>query len=313
VTTSNGVEASAAARGEPADEWRATRPTALRRLLRQPAAVAAAVVLVVVFGLGAFVPRLAPQGWNSIDLSERWRNHGPIVSGWHLFGTDNIGRDVLVRTLYALHTSEQTALLAALLATLLGVAVGALAGYFGGRLDLILMRLADLIGVFPAIMLLLVAYSFLDPVTVPKATLVIALYLWIPVARVVRASFASLAEAEFVQAARSLGASDARIVLRHLLPNASGTIVVAATALVGQAILLEATVEFFGVGVPSQIQPTLGNLIGDVTQGGVGPFNSLSLGWWTWACPAILLVLILVSVNLLGDAIAAALLPAGRR
>jgi len=282
---------------------------ALRRLRRQPVTLVASTLLVAVFVAGALAPQLAPQGWNSIDLSSRWRNHAPMLNGWHLLGTDNIGRDVLVRTLYGLHTSEQDAIFAALLATLLGVAIGAIAGYRGGWPDAILMRIADLIGTFPALMLLLVAYVFLEPVTVGKATLVFALYLWIPVARIIRASFASLREAEFVQAARSLGASDTRILFRHLLPNASGTIVIAATALLGQVIILEATVEFFGLGVPSQAQPTLGNLIGDAAQGAF----QLGLGWWTWAGPAACLVIILACANLIGDGIDAALNPQNRR
>ncbi len=282
---------------------------ALHRLARQRVALAAALVLVVAFVLGAIVPELAPQGWNALDLADRWRNHAPMLSGWHLLGTDNIGRDVLVRTLYGLHTSEQSALFATLLATALGVTVGGIAGYRGGWPDALLMRLADLLGVFPALMLLLAAYVYLTPVTVVKATLVLSLYLWIPVTRVVRAEFSSLREREFVHAARSLGASDARIFLRHLLPNASGTIIVAATSLLGQVIMLEATIEFFGLGVPSQIQPTLGNLIGDAQAGAF----QLGLGWWTWAGPAILLVLILVCANLLGDGVAAALRPTPRR
>jgi peptide/nickel transport system permease protein len=276
------------------------------RVLRQPTALVAAAVLAVVFAFGAFVPQLAPQGWNSIDLTPRWENHRPVLSGWHLFGTDNIGRDVLVRTLYALHTSEETALLATLLALAIGVAAGALAGFYGGWPDAAIMRFGDLVGTFPVLMLLLVAYVFLEPVTVTRATLVIALCLWIPVARTVRASFVSLRDAEFVQAAYSLGASDRRLFLRHLLPNAGGTVIVAATSLLGQVILLEATVEFFGLGVPSQIKPTLGNLIGDTAQGGIGPFSPIGLGWWTWACPAVVLVVVLVCANLVGDGVAAA-------
>jgi len=276
------------------------------RILRQPTALVAAAVLAVVFAFGAFVPQLAPQGWNSIDLTPQWENHRPVLSGWHLFGTDNIGRDVLVRTLYALHTSEETALLATLLALAIGVAAGALAGFYGGWLDAAVMRFGDLVGTFPVLMLLLVAYVFLEPVTVTRATLVIALCLWIPVARTVRASFVSLRDAEFVQAAYSLGASDRRLFLRHLLPNAGGTVIVAATSLLGQVILLEATVEFFGLGVPSQIKPTLGNLIGDTAQGGIGPFSPIGLGWWTWAGPAVVLVVVLVCANLVGDGVAAA-------
>lgn len=282
---------------------------ALRRLVRQPAAAVPAAVIVCIFGLGAFVGTLAPQGWNSIDLATRWRNHPPVLSGWHLFGTDNVGRDILVRTLYALHTTEQTSLLAALLASLLGVTVGSIAAYWGGWPDAILMRVCDLLGVYPALMLLLAAYSFVQPVTVAKTTLIFAFYLWIPVARVVRADLAARRNEEYVQAARSLGASDARILLRHLLPNAGGTIAVAATALLGQVILLEATVEFFGLGVSSQLEPTLGSLIGDVAQGGIGPYNPIGLGWWTWACPATVLVVLLASTSLLGDAFAATLRP----
>jgi ABC-type dipeptide/oligopeptide/nickel transport system permease subunit len=285
---------------------------ALGRLRRQPATLVALAILVAIFVVGGFAPALAPQGWNSIDLAARWQNHPPMLAGWHLLGTDNIGRDVLVRTLYALHTSEQAALLAALLATLLGVVCGGLAGYRGGWPDALIMRVADLVGTFPALMLLLAAYVFLQPVTIGKATVVFTLYLWIPVARIVRATFASLREAEFVHAARSLGASDARIFFRHLLPNAGGTIVVAASALLGQVIMLEATVEFFGLGVPSQVHPTLGNLIGDVTQSGIGPFSQLGLGWWTWAGPAGLLVIMLVCANLVGDGVDAALNPTGR-
>ena len=110
------------------------------------------------------------------------------------------------------------------------------------------MRIGDLFGVFPAIMLLLIAYTYFLPGTVEKATLIIAFFLWIPVARVVRAEIASLRAREFVQAELSLGASDRRIFFRHLLPNGSSTIIVAVTSLLGQVIVLEATLEFFGVG-----------------------------------------------------------------
>ena len=276
--------------------------------MRQPVAVSAGVVLAVVFAIGAITPRIAPSP-QTIDLSDRWRNHGPILSGWHLFGTDNLGRDLLVRTLYGLHTSERSALLATLLAMVVGIVLGGIAGYRGGWADALIMRLGDMFGVLPAIMLLLIADTYFIPVTVEKATLIIALYLWIPVARVVRAEIASLRAREFVQAALSLGASDRRIFFRHLLPNGSSTIIVAATSVLGQVIVLEATLEFFGVGVPSAEQPTLGNLIGDAQTGSL----TLGLGWWNLVAPAGLLILILVCVNLLGDGIADALRPARPR
>ncbi len=280
------------------------RPMRLvRRLARQPAALAAGLVLAAIFIVGAIVPWITPRGWNLIDLSARWRNHAPLLSGWRVLGTDGVGRNVLLRTLWGLHTSEQSAVYGTLLATAIGVAIGGIAGYRGGWADALLMRIGDVLGVFPALMLLLMAYTYFFPVTVFKATVLLACYLWIPVARVVRAHIASLRAREFVDAAISLGASDRRIFFRHLLPNAGSTIVVAAGSLLGQIVMLEATVEFFGLGVTAEKQPTLGNLIGD------GQRNVLAegWGWWTWAGPAIVLVVILVCANLLGDGVADAM------
>jgi len=286
---------------------------ALRRLTRQPLTLAALALLLALFILGGLAHELAPQGWNAIDLSGRWQNHAPTLSGWHLFGTDNIGRDVLPRMLWGLHDTEQATLLGALLATLLGVAIGGLAGLYGGWLDATLMRFVDLVTSFPPIVLMIIAFFFLEPLTVWKATAVFALYMWTQVARAVRARVTGLGGAEFVEAARALGASDTRLFFRHLLPNAAGTVVVAATALVGQIILIEATAEFFGFGVNSLIRPTLGNLIADATTSGIGSYNQLGLGWWVWAGPAALLALILISINLVGDGLNTALNPTTTR
>lgn len=280
------------------------------RLLRQPAALVSGMVLIVIFVIGAIQPQITPASASQIHLGSRFLDNSPTFGlSWHILGTDGIGRLVLVRTLEGLHTSEQSALLATLIATLIGVTVGGISGFRGGSTDVTLMRFADVLGIFPALLLLLAAYTYFTPVTVPKATLILACYLWIPVARVVRAEITTLKGREFVQAARSLGASDRRIFFRHLLPNASGTIIIAATTLLGQVVMLEATVEFFSLGVPAEVQPTLGNLIGD------GQRNVIALGWgwWTWAGPAILLVVILVCANLLGDGVAEALRPARRR
>jgi peptide/nickel transport system permease protein len=301
------LEAGAAAtRPEPLPFRRAGT---LRRLLRQPVAVTAGAILVVVFVVGAIFPRIAPTGSQTIRLSERWINHPPMWSGWSFLGTDHLGRDVVTQTLYALHTSEQSALLATLIASLLGIALGGIAGYRGGWADALIMRFGDAFGILPAIVLLLVAYTYFFPVTVAKATIILALYLWIPVARVVRAEFASLREREFVQAALSLGASSPRIFFRHLLPNCSSTIIVAATSLLGQVIVLEATLDFFQIGIPSGVQVTLGNLIAEAQSGAL----TVGAGWWTLVTPAALLILILVCVNLFGDGLADAMRPTGRR
>jgi peptide/nickel transport system permease protein len=288
----------------------AARAHAWRRLARQPVTLASLAVLICLFALGGLAHEIAPNGWNEIDLAARWQNHAPTLAGWtHLFGTDNIGRDILVRTLWGLHYTEISALLGALLATLVGLLVGGIAGLYGGWVDTSLMRAADLATTFPVIVVMIVVFFFLEPLTVAKATLVFTLYLWAFVARAVRARFSWLRNEEFVEAARALGASDARIFFRHLLPNAAATVVVAGTSLVGQIILVEATVEFFGFGVASLLRPTLGNLIADATSTGIGGNNQLGLGWWVWAPAAALLVLILVCVNLVGDGLAEALDP----
>ena len=276
-----------------------------RRLLRQPAAVAAAAILTVVLVVGAIFPRVSHTDPQRINLSPHWLNHPPTWSGGHILGTNQVGQDVLIRTLYGLHSSEQSALMATLIASLVGIVLGSLAGYRGGWVDTLIMRLGDMFGVLPAIVLLLIAYTYFYQVTVVQASLIIGLYFWIPVARVVRAEISSLREREFVQAALSLGASDRRIFFRHLIPNGMSTIIVATTSMLGQVIVLEATLEFFNIGVPSSIQPTLGNLIGDAQSASL----SNGLGWWALVSPAGLLVVILVCVNLVGDGLAEALRP----
>jgi ABC-type dipeptide/oligopeptide/nickel transport system permease subunit len=298
---------------EPGVRTRGYWAQAFRRLRRQPVTLFAFTLLVTIVVVGLFAQQLEPQHWNHLDLSPRWANHAPTVASHHWLGTDHIGRDVVARTIWGLHYTEQTALVGGLAATLLGIVIGGLAGFYGGWRDAVLMRIVDLITGFPVIVLMIAAFAFLTPVTVFEATLVFSLAMWTFVARVVRARVASLLPEEFVQAARSLGASDARIFFRHLLPNAAGTIIVAGTSVFGQIVLIEATAEFFGFGVNSLIRPTLGNLVAEATSSGIGAYNFLGLGWWVWVPPAVLLVLILVCVNLVGDGFDAALNPRAAR
>lgn len=287
---------------EPLTERRHVTST-WRRLTRQPVAMISGFLLVAIFVVGAVGPHfVAPP---LVHLTAEWRNHPPTFRGWNLFGTDAIGENMLLRTLYGLHTSEVTALAATLMASLIGVALGSVAGYRGGWLDVAIMRIADLLGVFPLIVVFLAVYAYFTPVTAWKATFALTVFLWIPVARVVRAEIASIREREFVQAALSLGASDRRVFVRHLLPTASGSIIIAATSLLSQVIVLEATLDFFGLGVSTATQNTLGNLIGE----GERNVFALGEGWWTWGFTAGVLLVILVCTNLLGDGIAEATRP----
>jgi peptide/nickel transport system permease protein len=287
-------------------ERRSFTPT-WKRLTRQPVAMVSGGILLAIFLVGAIGPHVVSPPL--VHLTDEWRNHPPTFSHWNLFGTDAIGKNILVRTIYGLHTSEITALAATAMATLIGVTLGSVAGYRGGWLDVAIMRCSDVLGVFPLILVFLAVYTYFTPVTAWKATFALTVFLWIPVARVVRAEIASIREREFVQAAFSLGASDRRIFLRHLLPSAGGTIVIAATSLLAQVFVLEATLDFFGLGVSPATQDTLGNLIG-ANQAFV---FSLGQGWWSWGFTAGVLLVILVCTNLFGDGIAEALRPPRQR
>lgn len=291
---------------------RRSKSRVLRRLRRQPATVAALAILFALLLAGAFAHKLAPHGWNSIDLETRWQNHPPTFANGNLFGTDNLGRSMLVRTLWGLHYSEQVAIVGALLATVIGLVIGTLAGYYGGVFEDALMPFTDLVNGFPVIVLMLILFAFLRPVTIWAATLVFAFSLWPLVARVVRTRIATLRSMEFVEAARALGASDLRILGRTLLPSLAGVLIVTFTSLVGQIVIVDATVEFFGFGVDSSLRPTLGNLIANASSTGIGVFNQVSLGWWAWGAPAFVLVLVLISLNVAGDGLDAALDPRRR-
>ena len=286
---------------------------AARRFLRQPVAVAALAVLLAILGIAIFQRQFAPYDWEAIDLRDRALNKGPTLWAHHFFGTDHIGRDVLSRTIYGLHTTVEIGLAVAGIAVLIGVPLGLIAGYYSGWLDAALMRLVDLVTAFPAVMLSLAAIVFFRPVWPHTLMLVLGLYMWTVVARVVRAHTAATRVTEYVEAARALGASDLRIFRSHLLPNVAGTVLVAATSVLGQAILLDATIEFFNYGLPASRWPSLGNLIADVTfSGGLGLNGYRQLGWWTWVFPGAALALLLICVNLVGDELDAALNPAAR-
>lgn len=229
------------------------------------------------------------------------RPQPPLTHG-HLLGTDYLGRDFLTQLLYAIRQSAELALVCMLGATGIGVAVGTLAGYYDGVVDGAVSWLSGVVVTVPAIavVLLVVVYSW--PVSPVGFGLALMLYLWTAVARAVRASIASLRAREFVEAAHAAGASDARLLFRHLLPNSVGTVIVAATGLVGQSIAIVATVTFFGYGTVQEEKPTLGSMIASAVPGPGVP-------WWLGDLPIAILVLLLVRVNFAGDTLDDALNP----
>jgi len=228
----------------------------------------------------------------------------------HLLGTDDLGRDLLARAMFGGRISIAVGLTSVLIAITLGTTIGAAAGFFN-RMDNPLMRLTDLFLSLPVLPLLLVIiYLFRDSLRTafgPELGIflmivgVIGVLNWMPVARLVRASFLSLKQKEFVEAARSVGARDRRIIVRHILPNAMSPILVAATIGVGGAILTESTLSFLGLGFPSDV-PTWGRILYDAR-------NYLDIAPHWAIFPGLLIFLTVLSINFIGDGLRDALDP----
>jgi ABC-type dipeptide/oligopeptide/nickel transport system permease subunit len=263
-------------------------------------------VLVVIFAAGALSGLIAPYGYNEIQIDENFGTPQP-PSLAHVFGTDDAGKDLLSQTMYGIRASAASALAVAALAGLIGIVTGALAGYYGSWTDSVLGRLLDVVASFPALVVFLAAFITFGRVGLVEIGLILVVLLWTSVARVVRASFLSLREAEYAEAARAMGASDLRIMFRHLLPNTAGPIIVVVTTVIGQAILLEATVDFFGRGLYAAVTPTLGSLAADGFQ---QPLQGLATdNWWLYTFPSLVIVVMLLCVNYVGDALDRALNP----
>ena len=277
---------------------------AVRRYVRRPVGVVALVVLFALVAVALEAGRIARYPVNFVDLAHLNQATGPTLAGRHFFGTDYLGRDLFSQTLYGLGTSVRIALMVAASSVLVGVLVGAVAGYRGGWADAILMRGVDVIVTVPVMVVTLVAFTYFTSLTPIDVGIVLVLYMWTTVARVVRASYASLREREFVEAAHALGASPLRIAVRHMLPSSFGVVLVAATAVIGQALVLEATIDFFNLGTTQLSGPTLGNLVADATKYGV-PINQVP--WWSYTFPSLVLVLLLLCVNFVGDSLDQAL------
>jgi len=253
----------------------------------------AGFALLLAAALGA--PLLAPYPPDAIDLA---RIEVPPGAG-HPFGTDRLGRDVLTLVLFGARVSLAVGVAATAVAVVVGVGLGAVAGYHGGRVDAALMRLVDLMLAMPAFFLLVTLQALLTP-SVGSLIAAVALVGWMRVARIVRGEFLTLRQREFTEAALALGVPSGRLIWRHLLPNAAGPIVVAATLGVADAILIESALSFLGLGVPPYL-PSWGNLILS------GQLNILNGVWWTALFPGGMLLATTLSITFLGDGIQQAL------
>lgn len=238
--------------------------------------------------LALFASGLSQFDPGEIALAERLA----APSFTHPLGTDQLGRDVLARMLFGARISIGVGLVAVGLATLLGVLVGAVAGYYGGWIDSLLMRGVDIMLCFPTIILILAAVAFLGP-SVLNLMIIIGLTGWMGLARLVRAEVLSLKEREFILAARAIGASTARIIVRHLLPNAMAPILVSATLGIGAAILAESALSFLGIGIQPPT-PSWGNIL---TEGKA----TLGVAWWLTLVPGTAIFAMVLGCNLLGE------------
>jgi peptide/nickel transport system permease protein len=287
------------------------------RFLRHRLAVASLVVLAALGVVAIFAQEIAPYAYDAIDLDNL--NHPPTLQGWHLFGTDQLGRDYLSRVIFGLQTSLWVAFVVALVSTAFGTALGAVAGYYGGWVDNLLMRFTDLILTLPGLAVLLTAARFfgqgdvdvqLGPLSfvMPQPLvigLILAFLFWTGIARIVRGLFLSLREKEFVEAARAAGAGDLRIIVRHMLPNTVGPVVVNATLVVASAILVEAALSFLGFGIQPP-KAAIGSLIADGQQQGIQT-------WWLVTFPGAVIVIVALAINFIGDGLRDALDPTQRR
>lgn len=286
-----------------------------RRFVRNRIAVGGFVAVMVLYCVAILAPLLAPHAPDrQVDIVNT--RYLPPGSGWTVeagtggapreerlsfpLGTDKFGRDILSRMIYGSRISLSIGFVAVGIAVTLGTLLGALAGYFGGRTDWLIMRLVDVLYAFPRIFLVLTLIAIYSP-QIWLIIAVIGATAWMGVARLVRAQILSLKEQEFVEATHALGVPDRRVIFRHVLPNTMSPVIVAASLMIGDVILTEATLSFLGLGV----QPPTASWGNIINQGR----DNLLGAWWIATFPGLAIVLTVVSYNLVGDGLRDALDP----
>lgn len=267
---------------------------------RHKVAVIASVLFILMAVACFAAPVIAPYKFDAINLQAIRKP--PTIGHW--MGTDDLGRDLLTRILYGGRISILIGVLSALVGTVLGALIGALAGFYGGRLDNLLMRFTDIAYSIPTLPLLIVLSSFSNS-AVPMMVLIIGFLSWMPTARVVRGSVLSAKEKEYVEAARMIGAPDWVIIWQHILPNIAGPIIVGTTLGVGNAIIIESSLSFLGLGVQPPT-PTWGNMLMDSQA-------TMASKPWLTIFPGLAILLIVLEVNFIGDGLHDALDPTLRR
>jgi peptide/nickel transport system permease protein len=262
----------------------------LRRLSRNPLAMAGGTVILFFLVLALFPSVFSSHDPNRIDILKILEP----PSRAHPLGTDDLGRDVLARMVHGARISLSVGFVAESIAIVIGLVIGLLAGYYGGRVDSVLMRFVDIMLCFPTFFLILAVIAFIGP-SIWNIMFIIGLTGWMGVARLVRAETLSIKERDYVAAARAQGAGTGRIMFRHILPNTLAPILVAATLGVAGAILVESGLSFLGIGVQPPT-PSWGNIL---TAGK----DNIEFAWWLSLFPGLAIFLTVLAYNLLGEGI----------
>jgi len=264
-----------------------------RKLKKSKLAIVGFGIILFMSMVALLSPIIAPYSPDSPSGSSRMP---PSME--HIFGTDNLGRDMLTLVMYGARISVYVGIATVLIEIAIGLSIGMIAGYFGGIIDEVLMRVADVVFTLPMIMMVLVAISMFEVRSINIIILVMAVLEWPFMARVVRSEYLSLREATYVEAARSMGASNWRIIVRHILPNILSVMIVLATMDIPWFITLEATITFLGFGDP------MSSSWGVLLERGV---SLMSTAWWVITFPGLALLITSLGFNLLGDGLRDAL------
>ncbi len=274
----------------------------VREVGRRPSALAGGTLLILILLTSAFFPVFYSVDPLAQDLMQRfsppaWQDGGSLV---HPLGTDNLGRDILARLFYGSRISLTVGFAAVSIAALVGITLGIVSGYYGGKVDNFIMRIADIFLAYPFMLLTISIIAVLGPSTL-NLILVLGVSDWVIYARTIRGSVLSLKNKEFVEASRAIGTGHAVIITRHILPNVISPLIILGTLRVGSIIIWESGLSFLGMGVPPPM-PTWGRMLAE---------GRIYIGdaWWLVCLPGLAIMATILAVNLLGDGLRDALDP----
>ncbi|MDH5202843.1 MAG: ABC transporter permease [Nitrospirota bacterium] len=267
-----------------------------KRFSRNKLSLIGAVTVLLLITISLCAPFIAPYDPTTINVHDVLSPPGKT----HLLGTDELGRDVLSRIIWGSRISLKVGFVAVGIAIMIGIVIGSIAGFYGGKVDALLMRFVDIMLAFPTFFLILAVIAILEP-SIFTIMVVIGITSWMDVARLVRAEFLTLKETDFVNAAKAIGVGDKRLMFRHILPNALSPVFVAATFGVAGAILIESSLSFLGLGVQPP-DPSWGNIL---TSGK----DNIEVAWWLSLYPGLAILITVLSYNLVGEGLRDALDP----